>query len=505
MKIRVMVVEDEPPIQRSICKKIEQLNEGFQVIFAAENGETAIQYLEKHGKEVDVLFLDMDLPIVSGCGLLEYVTNRKMKLVPVVISGHTDYEYMKSAISNKALDYLLKPLKDRELKLLLDKIEEYYRKQQFEEKALKLEKAMTGVNVPALPAGGSDIQQQYCMVLLTFGSSYGYWGENEWNYEAIYRGLRLEENLAEVLPHEKFWIVDGRNMNEKLIFIRKDSELESFRLQRVLEQLECRPFFLTTVYHRDAVELSNVFPMYRLMQKYTRNHMIFLKDALFMHCAEETETEGSRHKAEIDNLILLYGKNGPQGVYEGFVKVLELLTERPIPYREAMHDIKYYISRMCARMPGHIEYFELENEVQFILENHYTMDDLKQEFHTLFQSAFGTASVEAKEKSVLVKKMKEYLDANFRVNITNQMLARCFGFAPSYLSSIFKAHYGVSPTYYIVQKRMEEGKRLLRENHMKIKDVAEFLGYEDSLYFSKVFKRITGMSPREYVRNVDSE
>ena len=45
---------------------------------------------------------------------------------------------------------------------------------------------------------------------------------------------------------------------------------------------------------------------------------------------------------------------------------------------------------------------------------------------------------------------------------------------------------------------MEEGKRLLRQGNLRIKEVAEQLGYEDSLYFSKVFKRLEGISPKEY-------
>ena len=46
---------------------------------------------------------------------------------------------------------------------------------------------------------------------------------------------------------------------------------------------------------------------------------------------------------------------------------------------------------------------------------------------------------------------------------------------------------------------MEEGKKLLETGEMKIKEVAAWLGYEDSLYFSKVFKRVIGMSPKDYV------
>ena len=95
--------------------------------------------------------------------------------------------------------------------------------------------------------------------------------------------------------------------------------------------------------------------------------------------------------------------------------------------------------------------------------------------------------------------MKVYLDENFRINITNQFLAEHFGFVGSYLGSIFKSYYEVTPIEYVVQKRMDEGKKLLETGEMKIKEVAAWLGYEDSLYFSKVFKRVIGMSPKDYV------
>lgn len=56
---------------------------------------------------------------------------------------------------------------------------------------------------------------------------------------------------------------------------------------------------------------------------------------------------------------------------------------------------------------------------------------------------------------------------------------------------------------YVVECRMEEGKRLLRRGDMKIKAIADRLGYEDSLYFSKVFKKIEGMSPKQYMNKRD--
>ena len=52
MKIRVMVVEDEPPIQRSICQKIEETNKNFTVVAAFDNGKDALQYLKEHPVDV---------------------------------------------------------------------------------------------------------------------------------------------------------------------------------------------------------------------------------------------------------------------------------------------------------------------------------------------------------------------------------------------------------------------------------------------------------------------
>ena len=70
------------------------------------------------------MFVDMNLPIVSGKELLDFCSNEKLSVLPVVLSGYTDFEYVKCAITNHAIDYLLKPLKVQELKLVLEKIEE---------------------------------------------------------------------------------------------------------------------------------------------------------------------------------------------------------------------------------------------------------------------------------------------------------------------------------------------------------------------------------------------
>ncbi len=497
MKIRVMVVEDEPPIQRNICQKIEEINSSFQVVATADNGREAYRYLQEH--TVDVLFVDMNLPVMNGQELLHSVAQQNMKLIPVVLSGYTDFTYVKSAFENNALDYLLKPLKDSELKLLLERLEEKLQRQWFEEKAHRFEEALSGAELPQNLDRAAEAGQKYGMMLLTFGNSYSTYRDGEWNYPEIFRGLSLDEHLCRMIPQECFWVVDGKNANEKLIFVRKESGADVNRFRQMLGRLNYAPLTLTAVYYREAVELTDIFLVYRKMQKYTREHKIFLKDALLVYSPGNLIRKMGERKQELDRLLMQCQNAGPDQLSEVFAKLLKLLTARPVPQEEAEHDIRYFVFRLCQKCPGHREYYEIEHEVQFILDNYYTEEAMRKEFDFLFRDIFGASLTASGDKAKLAENMKDYLDENFRINITNQFLAERFGFVGSYLGSIFKSYYEVTPIEYVVQKRMEEGKKLLETGEMKIKEVAAWLGYEDSLYFSKVFKRVIGMSPKDYV------
>ena len=65
------------------------------------------------------------------------------------------------------------------------------------------------------------------------------------------------------------------------------------------------------------------------------------------------------------------------------------------------------------------------------------------------------------DKKIIALKIKNYLDEMFRTNITNQLLAARFGFVPSYIVSIFKTYYGLTPMDYLVKTRIDESKFLL--------------------------------------------
>ena len=94
----------------------------------------------------------------------------------------------------------------------------------------------------------------------------------------------------------------------------------------------------------------------------------------------------------------------------------------------------------------------------------------------------------------------EYIQKNYS-NINVSDLSRYLGIDRSYLSAIFKQSQGVSPGEYILRVRMRQSCRMLGSLDLSIQDIARYVGYEDSLTFSKAFKRFFGVSPK-YFRNL---
>ena len=76
-----------------------------------------------------------------------------------------------------------------------------------------------------------------------------------------------------------------------------------------------------------------------------------------------------------------------------------------------------------------------------------------------------------------------------------------FGYSRSYLNKLFQSELGVTPLVYATYRKIEKSKALLRETPLNIAQIAAGLGFESPQYFSRVFKRCTGMTPTAY-RNI---
>ena len=120
-QFKVIVADDEKLIANNIARRIEESSSAFRVISRAGTG---LEALEQVGELLpDVVFSDIKMPAMDGIELITRVREEHPGVFCVIVSGYSDFEYMKAAIQNSAVDYLLKPVNTEELRRLLQRLE----------------------------------------------------------------------------------------------------------------------------------------------------------------------------------------------------------------------------------------------------------------------------------------------------------------------------------------------------------------------------------------------
>jgi YesN/AraC family two-component response regulator len=115
------VADDEKLIARNIARRVEAAGAAFEVVAQAGTG---LEALELAGQLMpDVVFSDIKMPEMDGIELISRLRREMPAVLCVIVSGYSDFEYMKAAIQQSAADYLLKPVNPEELKRLLQRLE----------------------------------------------------------------------------------------------------------------------------------------------------------------------------------------------------------------------------------------------------------------------------------------------------------------------------------------------------------------------------------------------
>lgn len=126
----------------------------------------------------------------------------------------------------------------------------------------------------------------------------------------------------------------------------------------------------------------------------------------------------------------------------------------------------------------------------------YIMQDIVERFS---QSAFPEHGAGGPSVSSALKRAINYIALNFDQDITLASVANEVHLSESYFSSQFKKFCGTSFTEYLNAVRIDESKRLLAGGELNVTEVAARVGFASQSYFSKVFHRVAGMSPRQFI------
>ena len=99
-----------------------------------------------------------------------------------------------------------------------------------------------------------------------------------------------------------------------------------------------------------------------------------------------------------------------------------------------------------------------------------------------------------------INHVKKYINEHLEEKLSLNEIASIYSISPSYLSALFKKYCNIGFSEYITQMKINKAKELLLKENYKVYEVSDMLGFESAFYFSKVFKKVTGYSPKEYTQ-----
>lgn len=123
--MKIAIVDDDNIIRIGLSKIVEKLNDDYKVVGSFQNGALALDYLKKHGQDIDLVITDIKMPLMTGVELIE-TSIKELEKPPlfIVLSGYDEFNYVRDSMKFGAFNYLLKPIKKDELKNIIQEVQE---------------------------------------------------------------------------------------------------------------------------------------------------------------------------------------------------------------------------------------------------------------------------------------------------------------------------------------------------------------------------------------------
>lgn len=480
---KVMIVEDEPPIMRALKKTIENNDSDFSVESCCINGKEAIEKLQNN--DFDVVITDIKMPVISGLELAKWIHDNKPDVKTVILSGYQDFEYAREALRCKVFDYMLKPLSKERAKAVFDRL-----------KAELAEKQIRSVNHDDLD---TVVILMCAGAYLIHGANVLLPGERFWVDE------KKEAIMKEILMPDEEYIFFNTNIQSERFLVVGSSKVE--RQEEIVNELYKRVSdgsLPVTIVYKKGIKFKNAGKTVHELRDHLIKHLILDKGQLI--CCDGTEDSyediGQPYsKADIESIISAIKARNKDSIRTRLSNVILSMRDAGSTQEEINGMLNIVLDSYTLNFPKYMDRknMSVKRELVTAIAGFVSYDMLIDDITAIFMTLRSDYKEEDRHGK-LADSIEEYLIENYNKNITNDIIAKKFGFVPSYISRIFKLRKGVSPSEYITKYRIKTAKKLMLENpEIMIKQVAEMVGFKESYYFSKTFKRETGMWPTEFL------
>lgn len=502
--INLLLVEDEPPILRDIKMELEQYSSRFHVAATAFNGKEALDYLENSQERIDVLITDIEMPVIGGLELIQKVKELYPSILCIILTGYSSFDYAKKAIALGVYDYLLKPIDETALNALLDSIYHKIYKEH-------LESSLYRPTENTSLTGSDSLTYITCILCIGTFSLYSDYptsvSASDW------QRLNIEDLIAHYLPDiDSYWIIDGKTENEKnIIFtVSRDKPFQTAScFQSFFHAMQSAVPYINAITAFPINSMNEIGKSIQNLRKEFINCFVLGHSQLFFSPAV-SEIPNSLYQSlntSRDNLALLFRQLNFPAFKKSFKTFISVMDKNCCP-ENTVFQYLYDLTNSCiadygSSLPRYLkncislinDIFVLSDSFQSLSDNMLSLYD--ELFHLTMDS--GEESNNQNQTMLLID---SYIKLNYTRQINTQTLSQRFNFSPAYLSKLFREYKDISPAEYIVNLRMEKARQLfLSVPSARIQDVAAQVGYEDALYFSKVFKKNTGLSPKEFMKN----
>ena len=345
--ISVLVVEDEIPILRSICRQVESANSSFHVTRTAVNGKEAIEALQE--EKFDLMFVDMQMPVLDGMAVLKFVKEKQLSVYTIVLSGYQEFQYAREALQCGVLDYLLKPLKKNELTRVLQKVERMIWIDRSKEETAYI--------------NNSD-DREFEAALLTVGP---YIMLRE-DYAFTEGQNRIDEQLNSFLDKyisdELRWIIPTKYENERIIVFRKLGGRTKNIVEKLFRDYQSQCDLVTIIMAGQEQTHKTIFETNKRLHQYMIGAMGVEESRLMDEEEAKSVMENGVHYLKTVRKEVLKVRVS-EHVMELIMKILNPVAERKVIFEI----LKLAFFRFSEEINSNYTYNQMEDEIADIIQS----------------------------------------------------------------------------------------------------------------------------------------
>lgn len=532
--LRVFLAEDETIIRETLRDTMPWAQCGYTFVGEAGDGEMALPLIQQ--TKPDVLITDIRMPFMDGLALSKLVLQEFPQMKVIILSGYDDFEYAQTAIGLGVERYLLKPITKSTLMTVLQEVREKIQGEraqqnylaQFRQEAQDYEQYARRRFLERIVAGQLSVQeiyeqaekldldlraQVYDLALVSAVPESSSAAET---YSE--QGARIrDEMVSHFLKHPEYILFRWSLTSYAVLLLGRQENMEAIisRCIHKVRQLyltfgpEMNWYVAVGTPTRRLSALPGCFEEVSRLWAY--RHILPEQHIL---SAETVKTfTGTVSDHDLSGLDM--NKVSPAML----TGVLQNASAQEIPsfVDEYIHSLEEALESgpfcqylmLSARFTAtqFVEGLGVEQKEYLsglsclgMVGQQISVDDLKRYLSDILLQAIKLRDrVTGSQYSDQLKQAVRYIDEHYRSeDISLNRVAKEVDLSPNYLSAVFSQEMGTTFVEYLTARRMEKARELLRHSDLRSGEIAAAVGYKDSHYFSFLFKKTQGCTPRDY-------